>query len=116
MRLATAAAAALVVSGCIARGMARECDWARVATVTISPPSLTLARGDTARLHVSFIPPRSGSGCPPHPFTFVWTSADTTIADIDGDGMVSARRPGSTTITVITSDGPAGTAGVVVRP
>ena len=105
----------IAVGACVQHNLEPACGWQRVVSVTVSPPSVVLARGDTARFEATFARPRSGSGCPPRAFGFQWHSTDTTIASIDGSGLVLARDTGRTTIVVTTCDGPMGTASVRVH-
>jgi len=106
----------IALGACMEHTPAPSCVWPRGSAVTLTPPSVVLARGDTVRIDASFLRPRLGSACPPRPFGFTWHSSDTTIASVDASGLVTARDTGQATITVVTLDGSAGTAGVRVRP
>jgi uncharacterized protein YjdB len=115
-RRAVGLALALGLGACVQHNPDPTCAWQRAVAVTVSPPSLKLARGDTARVTASFVRRRSGSGCAPRAFGFAWYSTDTTVATVDGSGLVVARDTGAATIVVTTCDGPTGTAGVEVHP
>lgn len=69
-----------------------------VESVSLDKPSLELTEGDEATL-IATIKPDNASNK-----QITWKSEDETIATIS-DGKVKAIKPGSTTITVTTSDG-----------
>ncbi len=62
--------------------------------ITISDTAITLNKGQTKNLSVSFNPADAGEGR-----TVTWTSGNTSVATVDADGKVTAVKPGSATIT-----------------
>jgi uncharacterized protein YjdB len=86
-----------------------------VVSMTVRPPSDTLAVGDTATF---FAEPRDAQGTFLGDRAITWTVGDSTVAQIERDFVQSvvirARRPGSTTLTA-TSEGKSDSANVVVR-
>ncbi|PYO44465.1 MAG: hypothetical protein DMD33_02890 [Gemmatimonadetes bacterium] len=81
-----------------------------VASVTVSPTSLSLQTGQTGQLTAT---PRDANGNPLSGRVVTWSSSDTTIAKVSGSGLVTARAGGSATVTA-TSEGQSGTAAVTV--
>ncbi|HVH69063.1 MAG TPA: Ig-like domain-containing protein [Gemmatimonadales bacterium] len=83
---------------------------APVATVTVAPPSATLAVGGTAQLTATTL---DSAGNVLSGRTVTWASNNTAVATVSGSGLVTAAGAGSTTITA-TSEGQSGTASITV--
>ena len=81
-----------------------------IASVTVSPPSLTISPGQTATLTATMT---DASGGALTGRTVAWTSSSTSVATVSAAGVVTAIAPGSATITA-TSEGMSGTAAVTV--
>lgn len=64
-------------------------------TVTLDKESLTLTVGETATLTAT-VRPISVSGKPR-----MWSSSDGTVATVDGTGLITAKKEGTATITVV---------------
>jgi uncharacterized protein YjdB len=80
-------------------------------TVSVSPATVSLVVGDTARLTAS-IADWSGNAVVG---TVRWATHDPGIAAVDGAGLVTAEHAGSTTVTA-TFQGAAGRVTVSVTP
>src|SRR5437867_317477 len=81
-----------------------------VASVTVSPNSANLTTGQTVQLIATAT---DASGNPLSGRVITWTSTNTSVATVNGSGLVSAAGAGSATITA-TSEGQSGTSGVTV--
>ena len=81
-----------------------------VATVTVSPGSLTLAVGQTGQLTATV---RDGAGTVLTGRPITWTTNAGGVATVNGSGLVQALGAGTATITA-TSEGKTGTATVQV--
>lgn len=81
-----------------------------VASVTVSPPSLTVSPGQAATLTATVA---DASGGTLTGRAVAWTSSNTSVATVSAAGVVTAIAPGSATITA-TSEGMSGTAVVTV--
>lgn len=79
-----------------ASGTARIVVEQALAAVHVSPSSLALAVGDTARLSAMAVDAR-GHEVMDAPFE--WSPSDATIATVDGSGLVRAEAVGTATIT-----------------
>lgn len=68
-----------------------------VASLDISPPQLTLTPGESRQLSIQL---RDGNGneLPQRPLT--WSTTDAAVAEVDGEGRVTAIAPGAADITV----------------
>lgn len=84
---------------------------APVASVAIQPTSLTLTVGGTGALSAT---PRDAAGTVLTGRAVTWTSNLDPIATVSSSGVVTARSPGTVTITA-TSEGKSATATVVVQ-
>lgn len=82
----------------------------RVAGVTLAPAALSLQPGDVAGVAASA---RDAGGAPVQGATFAWSSADPSVASVDGNGQVTAVGDGTTTVRA-TSGGVSGDASVTV--
>jgi trimeric autotransporter adhesin len=81
-----------------------------VATVTVTPPEVTLLPEQTARFTATL---RDADGNILTGREVVWSSDPTVVASVTQDGTVTARAPGVATITA-TSEGKRGSAAVTV--
>ncbi|KZE94543.1 hypothetical protein AVP43_02633 [Geobacillus stearothermophilus] len=59
----------------------------------------TMNVGDTQEISVTIVPSDATNK------TLAWTSSDPSVASVDQNGMVTARKPGPVTITVRATDG-----------
>ena len=76
-----------------------EPDGTEVTSVAISRSELSLAVGETARLS-AFVYPETAELQ-----SVTWQSEDASVASVDADGTVSAKKAGTAKITVTTEDG-----------
>jgi uncharacterized protein YjdB len=83
---------------------------ASVATVDVSPPSLSLIVGQTGTLVAQ---PRDKEGSALAGRSMTWSSSDVNVATVSSIGGVTAVSAGTATITA-TSEGKSGTATVTV--
>lgn len=79
--------------------------------ITVSPATATLAVGQTQQLAATAQYANDTTG--DITAQVGWSSSDTQVASVDGDGVVTALGPGTTTITA-SEGGIAGQAGVTV--
>ena len=71
-----------------------------VATVTVTAPSQEMRTGSTMQLTATAKDDR-GNSVPGQ--SFVWSSSNTDKATVSASGVVTAKEPGSATITARTS-------------
>ena len=81
-----------------------------VASVTVNPPSASVQVGQTVQLTAT---PRDVNGNALPGRTVTWASTNTTVATVNGQGLVTTRVVGSATITA-TSEGQSGSAAITV--
>ncbi|HVH09841.1 MAG TPA: Ig-like domain-containing protein, partial [Gemmatimonadales bacterium] len=81
-----------------------------VASIVVTPASATVSVGQTVQLTAT---PEDSSGNPLSGRVVTWSSGDTTIAKVNGSGLVSGVAMGSTSITA-TSEGKSGAATLTV--
>ena len=81
-----------------------------VASVTVNPPSASVQVGQTVQLTAT---PRDANGNALPGRTVTWASTNTTVATVNGQGLVTTKVVGSATITA-TSEGQTGTAAITV--
>src|SRR2546426_3763 len=81
-----------------------------VASVTVNPASASVQVGQTVQLSAT---PRDANGNPLPGRTVTWASTNTTVATVNGQGLVTAKVVGSATITA-TSEGQSGSAAITV--
>src|SRR2546425_4288579 len=86
------------------------CGASPVASVSVAPPSATVPVGQTVQLTAT---PKDANGTPLAGRAVTWSSSNTSVANVDGRGLVTAAAAGSATITA-TSEGQSGTAAVTV--
>ncbi len=83
-----------------------------VASVTVSPAAASVQAGQTQQLTATL---KDANGNVLTGRTVTWSSNNTTVATVNGTGLVTAKVTGSATITA-TSEGQSGTASVTVTP
>ena len=71
-----------------------------VATVTVTAPSTELEAGSTMTLTATA---KDENGNPVPQPSFIWSSSNTDKATVSASGVVTAKEPGSVTITAQTS-------------
>lgn len=71
----------------------------KVESVTISPKTKTLNAGETLQLTASVSP----AGADPKYAALTWKSSDAGVASVDSNGLVTAKKQGTATITVSTA-------------
>ena len=81
-----------------------------VATVTVSPASASVAVGSTIQLTATT---KDANGSVLTGRTITWSSNATSIASVNGTGLVTGGSAGSATITA-TSEGKSGTSAITV--
>src|SRR5439155_193222 len=81
-----------------------------VSSVTVSPASATVQVGQTVQLTAT---PKDASGNPLTGRAVTWSSSNTAVASVDGNGLVTGGTSGSATITA-TSEGQSGTSSITV--
>src|SRR3989454_1017458 len=86
------------------------CGASPVASVSVAPPSATVPVGQTVQLTAT---PKDANGTLLAGRTVTWSSSNTSVANVDGSGLVSAAAAGSATITA-TSEGQSGTSAITV--
>jgi len=82
-----------------------------VASVVVSPATVTLPVGGTAQLIVT-LEDASGHALTGRPVA--WTSSAPTVATVSPSGLVTGNATGAATLTA-TSEGPSGTSAVTVQ-
>ena len=70
-------------------------------SVVVSPPSATVAPGDTVRLSAEAL---DANGHPVAGAEFAWSSSDASVATVDGSGLVTGVGEGSATVTAAAGD------------
>lgn len=83
----------------------------KVTGVTLNKSSLKLDQGKTEQLTATVSPADADAKYK----TISWRSSDDSVAKVDQDGLVSAIREGTATITAITASGVSATATVKVK-
>ena len=83
---------------------------ASVSNVTVAPATKALVAGDTATFIATA---RDGANAVIPAVVFAWTSSDSTIAQVSGIGLVTAKLAGVATIRA-TANGKTGSANVTV--
>ena len=79
-------------------------------SVVVSPPSATVAPGDTVRLSAEAL---DANGHPVAGAEFAWSSSDASVATVDGSGLVTGVAEGSATVRAVAGDA-RGTAEITV--
>jgi len=70
-----------------------------VESVGIDRSKCTIAEGDTVTLKATVLPEKAADK------KLTWTSSDNSVATVDANGKVTAKKAGSATITVKSSNG-----------
>ena len=70
-----------------------------VTGVSIEPSQAAVDPGETVQLSAVVTPDNAADK------SVTWTSSKTTVATVDENGLVTAKKPGETVITVTTTDG-----------
>jgi acid phosphatase type 7 len=82
-----------------------------VASVDVSPATANVLVGQTVQLTAT---PKDGAGNALSGRTVTWTSGDTSVAIVNGTGLVTAKKGGGPVTITATSEGKSGTAAVTV--
>jgi acid phosphatase len=80
------------------------------ASIVVSPATWSLTIGATVQFAAT---PKDASGNPLTGYTITWSSSDSTIATVNGTGLVTGLAAGTATITA-TSDGKSGSGSIAV--
>src|SRR2546429_145730 len=83
----------------------------KVKTVTVSPPTATVALGQTVQLTATL---RDASGNVLTGRTVTWSSSNLAVATVSASGLVTAGAVASQATITATSEGQSGTATVTV--
>ena len=95
---ALSALAALVIAATALTGCKSD-DPVKVSSVTVDPPSKTLAIGQTVTLTASLLPEEADNK------TFSWSSSADAVATVDTRGVVTAVSAGTADIIATAGDG-----------
>ena len=110
---ATATAIILGVVGCnkATTETGIDVDGPAIAVVTITPTTASVKSGMTQQFTAAFTPV-------PNDTHLAWTVTDTVTASIDGNGLMTAKSPGKTTVraTLIINRNTTAAAPVTVTP
>ncbi len=85
----------------------------KLNSMTISPPSLTIMQGDSAKFSANGIDSQSRPMVPPN---LTWRSSNTSVATVNNSGMVRGIGVGSATMTATSSGMSASVLVVVTAP
>src|SRR5207244_4297075 len=83
-----------------------------VASVTVTPASTSVSVGQTVQLTAT---PKDANGSPLTGRVVTWSSSNTSVAGVNGSGLVSGVAAGSATMTA-TSEAQSGTSAITVTP
>ncbi len=73
--------------------------YRRVRTISLAPPTATIAVNGTQQLTATFVPANAENK------EIVWTTSDAAKATVSASGLVTGKASGSATITATTKDG-----------
>lgn len=93
------AVAVVAIAGC-GRSDSTEPSPATLNAMIISPPSLTILQGDSARFSANGFDSQSRPMGPPN---LTWSSSNTSVATVDNSGMVRGIGVGDATMTATSS-------------
>ena len=79
-----------------------------VTGITLNQSSLSLDKGATSQLTATIMPNNATDK------TVTWKSSDDSVASVDANGLVTAKKAGTATITATSSNGKIATATVTV--
>ena len=82
--------------------------FVEVESITLSESNISVPAGQTHQLTATVKPDNATVK------TVTWTSSDEDVASVDNNGLITAKTPGSTTITVATENGFTATCSVLV--
>jgi serine/threonine-protein kinase len=85
----------------------------RVAAIDVSPPTVTLAAGESATLRAT---PQDADGAGVSRAAVQWSTSDPGVATVSADGAVTAVAPGNAAITARSGASSAAVAVVVSEP
>src|SRR6266480_2970924 len=88
------------------------CPGSPVASVSVAPPAATVPVGQAVQLTAT---PKDANGNALTGRAVTWSSSNTSVANVDGSGLVTAAAAGSATITAM-SEGQSGTSSITVTP
>ena len=96
----SAVAAVIAFSGCGGKEQEQpKPDSVKVSGVSIDKPTLSMTEGETANLTAIVMPENATNKA------VAWKSGNTSVADVDASGKVTAVKAGTSDITVTTADG-----------
>ena len=79
--------------------LTNNADFVSVTGVSLNKTSLTLTEGSTSQLTATVEPNNATNR------NVTWSSSNSKVATVDGNGKVTAHKAGTATITVTTADG-----------
>ncbi len=79
--------------------LTNNADFVSVTGVSLNKTSLTLTEGSTSQLTATVEPNNATNR------NVTWSSSNSKVATVDGNGKVTAHKAGTATITVTTEDG-----------
>ena len=88
-----------------------EAKGVKVTSVTLSKSSVDLNAGETQQITATISP----SNAEPKYAALTWTSSDTKVAAVSNQGLITAVKKGSATITATTASGVSATMTVTVN-
>lgn len=80
-----------------------------ISGISLNTSSKTLIEGDTFNLAVTYVPQDATNK------SVTWSSSNATVASVDSNGKVTAKKNGSATITATTQNGKTATAKITVN-
>ncbi|MBD2844085.1 Ig-like domain-containing protein [Paenibacillus sp. IB182496] len=95
----TAVLSAVTADGALTDSVTIEVEARDVTGVTLDRTSLTLPAGSDRALTAAVLPADASDPA------VAWSSSDSAVAEVDDEGRVYAREPGTAQITALTDDG-----------
>lgn len=74
-------------------------DVIHVTSISVTPVTLALEEGQSARLSVNVLPVNADDR------SYSWSSSDSNVVSVDSDGKVTAVKAGEATVTATATDG-----------